>query len=111
MERIETEVLIVGAGLAGATAGILLGRHGVRTLMISRAPWVADSPRAHIANQRTMEVMRAIGLEDACSAAATPGELMANHVMMTAVNGVEFGRLWAWGNDPARAGEYAHSPG
>lgn len=111
MEQLETEVLIVGAGLAGATAAVLLARHGVRTMMVSRAPWVANSPRAHIVNQRTMEVMRAIGLEDACTAAATPGELMANHVMMTAVNGIEFGRLWTWGNDPARAGEYAYSPG
>ncbi|GAA5034342.1 FAD-dependent monooxygenase [Microbacterium fluvii] len=111
MAHIETEVLVVGAGLAGATAGVLLGRHGIRTMMVSRAPWVANSPRAHIVNQRTMEVMRSIGLEQACVEAATPGELMANHVMMTAVNGVEFGRLWTWGNDPARAGEYAHSPG
>lgn len=111
MERIETEVLIIGAGLTGASAAVMLARHGVRALMVSRAPWVANSPRAHIVNQRTMEVMRAIGLEDACAAAATPGELMANHAMMTAVNGVEFGRMWSWGNDPARAGEYAASPG
>ncbi|GAA1704471.1 FAD-dependent monooxygenase [Microbacterium sediminicola] len=111
MNQIETEVLVVGAGLAGATAGVLLGRHGIDAMVISRAPWVANSPRAHIVNQRTMEVMRAVGLEQACEAAASPGELMANHVMMTAVNGLEFGRLWSWGGDPTRAGEYAHSPG
>ncbi|MFI5895359.1 FAD-dependent oxidoreductase [Actinoplanes sp. NPDC051513] len=112
MEPIETEVLVIGAGLTGASAAVMLARHGVRTMMISRGRWVADSPRAHIINQRTMEVMRSIGLEEACAAAATPGELMANHVMMTAVNGLEFGRMWTWGNDPARAGEYlAASPG
>ncbi|MFF5077844.1 FAD-dependent oxidoreductase [Actinoplanes sp. NPDC000266] len=112
MEPIETEVLVVGAGPTGASAAVMLARHGVRTMMISRGRWVADSPRAHIVNQRTMEVLRAIGLEQACTAAATPGELMANHTMMTAVNGLEFGRMWTWGNDPARAGEYlAASPG
>lgn len=112
MEPIETEVLVIGAGLTGASAAVLLARHGIRTMMISRGRWVADSPRAHIINQRTMEVMRSIGLEEACASAATPGELMANHVMMTAVNGLEFGRMWTWGNDPARAGEYlAASPG
>ncbi|MFF5295520.1 FAD-dependent oxidoreductase [Paractinoplanes globisporus] len=112
MQPIETEVLVIGAGLTGASAAVMLARHGVRTMMISRGRWVADSPRAHIINQRTMEVMRSIGLEAACEAAATPGELMANHVMMTAVNGLEFGRMWTWGNDPARAGEYlAASPG
>ncbi len=111
MEQIDTEVLIVGSGLTGASAAVMLARHGIQTMMVSRSRWVADSPRAHIINQRTMEVMRSIGLEDRCYAAATPGELMANHVMMTAVNGVEFGRLWTWGNDPTRAGEYAFSPG
>lgn len=111
MESIETEVLVVGAGLAGASTALLLARSGIDTMLISRAPWVADSPRAHIVNQRTMEVMRAIGLEQACYDVATPGALMANHVMMTAVNGVEFGRMWTWGNDPLRAGEYGASPG
>ncbi|MDX2377529.1 FAD-dependent monooxygenase [Microbacterium sp. LRZ72] len=111
MERIETEVLIVGAGLSGASAAVMLARHGIQTMMVSRSRWVADSPRAHIVNQRTMEVMRAIDLEEPCYEAATPGDQMANHVMMTAVNGVEFGRMWTWGNDPARAGEYAASPG
>ena len=111
-QPIETEVLVIGSGLTGASAAVMLARHGVRTMMISRGRWVADSPRAHIVNQRTMEVMRSIGLEAACRAAATPGELMANHTMMTAVNGLEFGRMWTWGNDPARAGEYlAASPG
>jgi 2,4-dichlorophenol 6-monooxygenase len=111
MTTIETEVLVVGSGLTGAGAAVMLARHGVDTMMVSRGRWVADSPRAHIVNQRTMEVMRSIGLEEACVAAATPGELMANHVMMTAVNGFEFGRMWTWGNDPARAGEYlAASP-
>jgi 2,4-dichlorophenol 6-monooxygenase len=102
----ETEVLVVGAGPSGAVAALLLARHGIDTLMISHSRWVADSPRAHITNQRTMEVMRAVGLEETCKAVATPGELMANHVMMNAVNGLEFGRMWSWGQDPARFGEY-----
>jgi 2,4-dichlorophenol 6-monooxygenase len=102
----ETDVLVVGAGPTGATAALLLARHGIETLMVSHSPWVANSPRAHITNQRTMEVMRAVGLEEACEAVSAPGALMANHVMMTAVNGPEFGRLWTWGQDPTRAGEY-----
>ncbi len=105
--RIETEVLVVGSGLTGASAALLLARHGLRTVMVSRSGWVADSPRAHIVNQRTMEVMRSIGLADACRAQATPGELMANLVMVSpAITGREFGRVWSWGNDPERLGEY-----
>lgn len=106
MRVVQCEVLVVGAGLTGATAALLLARHGIDTMMISRSKWVADSPRAHIVNQRTMEVMRSLGLEQACTAAAAPAAMMANHVMMTAVNGREFGRLWTWGNDPTRQGEY-----
>ena len=106
MPTIDTEVLVIGTGLTGATASLLLARQGITTMMVSRGQWVADSPRAHIVNQRTMEVMRSIGLEDICSAMATPNDQIANHVMMTAVNGVEFGRMWTFGNDPTRSGEY-----
>ena len=112
MTTIETEVLVVGAGLTGATAALLLARHGIDTMMVSRGRWVADSPRAHIVNQRTMEVMRAVGLEEDCYEKATPAEQMNNHVMMTAVAGREFGRLWTFGQNPARINEFAAaSPG
>ncbi len=112
MQRLDTDVLVVGSGLTGATAALLLARYGIGTTMITKSRWVADSPRAHITNQRTMEVMRAVGLEQACYDQATPGTLMANHVMLTAVAGREFGRLWTWGNNPQRLGEYeSASPG
>lgn len=106
MKDIETEVLVVGAGLTGATAALLLARHKIDTVMISRAAWAADSPRAHIVNQRTMEVMRAVGLEAACIKQASPGELMANLVMVNTLSGREFARLWSFGNNPSRLGEY-----
>lgn len=112
MTTIHTEVLVVGAGLTGATAALLLARHGVDTMMVSRGRWVADSPRAHIVNQRSMEVMRAVGLEQQCYDKATPAERMGNHVMMTAVAGREFGRLWTFGQNPSRVNEFAAaSPG
>jgi 2,4-dichlorophenol 6-monooxygenase len=107
MPIIETDVLVVGSGLTGASLAAFLGRHGIDVTVVTRERWVADSPRAHITNQRTMEVMRSVGLDAACYAVATPGQLMANHVMLTAIAGEEFGRIWTWGNHPERLGEYA----
>ena len=61
MDMLKTDVLIVGAGPAGAATAAFLGRFGTRALMISRHRGTADTPRAHIVNQRTMEAMRDAG--------------------------------------------------
>ncbi|TRW47019.1 FAD-dependent monooxygenase [Georgenia yuyongxinii] len=104
---IRTDVLVVGSGPTGATMALLLARHGLDVTVVTRSGWVSDSPRAHITNQRTVEVLRAVGLEEAVQAQAAPRELMANHVLCTTLAGEEIGRVWSWGNDPERQGEYA----
>lgn len=108
---IETDVLVVGAGPAGATAAVFLGRAGIRTLMISRHRGTANTPRAHIVNQRAMEVLRDAGLEQACLARGYPGSTIGHTFWMRSMSGDELARTWAWGNDPARIGDYlAASP-
>ncbi len=105
-EVAQNDVIVVGSGPTGVATALMLARHGVRVTVVTRETWVADSPRAHITNQRTMEVLRAVGLEQAVRAQASSRETMASQVVATALTGTEVGRAWSWGNNPGRQGEY-----
>ncbi|HEY2041368.1 MAG TPA: FAD-dependent monooxygenase [Jatrophihabitans sp.] len=110
-QQIETDVLIVGSGPAGASAALALSSYGVRNIVVTKYSALSDTPRAHITNQRTMEVLRDLGVEPDVIAAATPQHLMGNTVFCTSLAGEELGRLWAWGNDPYRQADHeAASP-
>ncbi|HSD73135.1 MAG TPA: FAD-dependent monooxygenase [Steroidobacteraceae bacterium] len=63
MPDIEVPVLIVGGSLVGMTAALLLGRHGVRPLVVEHHRGTAIHPRAASVTQRTMEIFRGVGLE------------------------------------------------
>ena len=64
MSDIEVPVLIVGGSLVGLSAAMLLARHGVRSLAVEHHRGTAIHPRAAHATQRTMEIFRAVGLEE-----------------------------------------------
>lgn len=106
MAQFDTDVLIVGSGPAGATSAALLGLYGVKHMLVTKYGWLSDTPRAHITNQRAMEVLRDLGIEDAAVAKATPQNLMANNVFCESLSGEEFGRLYSWGNHPSRKADY-----
>ena len=104
---VDTQVLIVGAGPSGATLALCLAKqYGIRSTVISRHRSTANTPRAHIFNQRAMEVMRDLGLEDELMKLASPASSMAHTSWLHSLTGKEYGRLWSWGNDPARKGQY-----
>jgi 2-polyprenyl-6-methoxyphenol hydroxylase-like FAD-dependent oxidoreductase len=65
-------VVIVGAGPSGATTGLLLAQYGIKSLVISRHKSTANTPRAHIFNQRAMEVLRDADLEKRLTPIASP---------------------------------------
>lgn len=103
---IETDVLIVGSGPAGSSAALFLGRYGIDHLVISKYGWTANTPRAHITNQRTVEIMRNEGLEPEFERLGTPQPLMGDTVFCTSLAGEEFARLHTWGTHPTRLAEY-----
>lgn len=102
----ETDVVIVGVGPAGAVAATLLTNLGIRTLAISRYVSTSPGPRAHITNQRAMEILRDLGLEEAAKELATPQEDMGEHVFGASLAGEEFGRIRTWSTDPAKKAEH-----
>ncbi len=84
---------------------MFLSKYGIRALVISRNRGTADTPRAHIVNQRTMESLRDAGLEEDCLAVASPGQRIANTFWLRGLAGDELARQWAWGNNPTRMGD------
>ena len=73
----EVPVLIVGGGGAGLTSSMLLARLGVEHLLVSARPTTSDLPKAHVLNQRAMEVLEDVGVADAIAERSTPPEQMA----------------------------------
>jgi 2,4-dichlorophenol 6-monooxygenase len=106
MREIRIPVLVVGAGPAGLAATALLAKYGIETIAVSRYPATANSPRAHITNQRTVEVFRDLGIEDRVRAVATPNHLMTNNVWATSFAGTELARLQTWGTGELRKLDY-----
>jgi putative polyketide hydroxylase len=64
----DVPVLIVGAGPAGLTAAATLAEAGVSSLLVERRSATAALPRATTFTTRSMELLRAWGLEDALRA-------------------------------------------
>lgn len=103
---VETDVLVVGSGPAGSSAALYLSTLGIPNIMITKYRWTANTPRAHITNQRAMEIFRDMGIEDQVLADATPHEMCGDTVFCTSIAGEEIGRIHTWGTRPDREADY-----
>jgi len=103
---IETEVLIVGSGPAGSSAGLMLSTYGIPNVIVTKYGWLANSPRAHLNNQRTMEILRDMGIEPEIVEKASPQDILGNAVFCTSLAGEELGRLRMFGTEPRRRADH-----
>ncbi|MEM9307928.1 MAG: FAD-dependent monooxygenase [Pseudomonadota bacterium] len=108
MAEISTDVLIVGTGPAGSATAALLSTYGIENIAVNRYRWLANTPRAHITNQRTMEVLRDLGhdVEAEAYMHATEQDLMGENVFCESLAGEEIGRMKSWGKHPLSRAEH-----
>lgn len=123
MTRVQTEVLIIGGGIVGMTASMLLSRLGVENLLYTYYPGTSPQPKSHILNQRSMEIFHELGLAEKIYAVSTPADRMRAAGWYAGLRGShpcsgrEIGRVEAWGAgcedpdyvaaSPRRPGNYA----
>jgi len=78
MIDVHVPVLVVGGGGAGLTASMLLSTYGVEHLVVSAMPTTSVLPKAHVLQQRAMEVLRDVGCAQRVYQAGTPRENMSH---------------------------------
>jgi len=94
MIDVHVPVLVVGGGGAGLTASMLLSTYGVEHLVVSAMPTTSVLPKAHVLQQRAMEVLRDVGCAQRVYQAGTPRENMSHTAWYLDVAGSDFaGRL------------------
>src|SRR6476646_3735735 len=82
---------------------MLFARQGVEHLLVSARPGTSDLPKAHVLNQRAMEVLEDVGVADEIARRSTPPEQMAATAYYAGFAGPDpdYGRrllrLEAWG--------------
>lgn len=108
-------VVVVGGGGAGLTASMLFARMGVDSLLVSSLPTTSTQPKAHVLNQRAMEIMRDCGVDEAIYAIGTPPVAMSHTAYYAGFAGHPgAGRLIhkqeSWGGGGADADWAAASP-
>ncbi len=67
-----TQVLVAGGGPVGLMLATVLGRFGIRTMLVERNTTTTRHPKMDITNGRSMELFRKFGLVDDLRQAAVP---------------------------------------
>ncbi|MFJ9894828.1 FAD-dependent monooxygenase [Streptomyces sp. NPDC091280] len=100
-----TDVLIVGGSMVGLAQALFLAQQGLRPLLVERHPEISAHPRAQAASPRTMELMRALGLEEAVRANENPHAHYGDVLQAESLTGAELGRFdGPFRHDPTEVG-------
>ena len=60
----EADVVLAGLGPVGAAAANLLGRYGVRTLVLEKSDDIFMAPRAIVLDNEALRILQMAGLEE-----------------------------------------------
>jgi 2,4-dichlorophenol 6-monooxygenase len=116
MTDLEVPVLIVGGGGAGLTASMTLATLGVDSLLVNSLPHTSVLPKAHVLNQRTMEIFTEVGVAPEIYKRTCPPENMKATGWYAGLAGPhggyghELGRLEVWGGGYSDPDYVAASP-
>jgi 2-polyprenyl-6-methoxyphenol hydroxylase-like FAD-dependent oxidoreductase len=83
--KLDTQVLIIGAGPVGLTLAIELGRRGVRCTIVEQKPAPAKLPKMERCNARTMEIYRRMGIVEKVRAAGLPADCPMDVFIVTSL--------------------------
>ncbi len=106
VQMTRVPVLIVGGGGAGLTASMLLSDLGVDSLLVTSLASTSILPKAHVLNQRTMEIFGDCGVSDDIYAIGTPRANMTHTGVYAGFAGHpsagrRIARLESWGGGGA----------
>ncbi|MEU5581688.1 FAD-dependent monooxygenase [Streptomyces huasconensis] len=88
-------VLVVGGGIVGLSMSLFLSQRGIANVLVERHATTSTHPRARGVNVRSMEILRAAGLEESIRATESARALATNHGIVAAhdLAGEEFRRM------------------
>src|SRR5918996_3452905 len=81
----DTDVLIIGAGPAGLTLALDLGRRGIRCALIEQKSAPHMWPKMERCNARSMEIYRRLGLAEKIRAAGLPASVPMDVYIVTSL--------------------------
>ncbi len=92
-DRLDTSVLIVGAGPAGLVLAIELGQRGIDCVLIEQAATTSNQPKANLSSARTMEHYRRLGFADEVRAVGLPPDYPQDVTFWTRYSTYELSRF------------------